>query len=188
MKGLSAAVAVFTMLPLALGAQAPRDEVMPAEILQRVSAAVIPQLEFREVRTARLLKAPLVSRGRLRYQLGGRLERETLHPVAELVVIDGMQVKIERAGTTTELTLIAGTPQVALVQALRAVLGGQMKELDAVYRATAEGSLDRWTLQLEPREASGVVRAIRLSGSDGLVGEIEVLERNGDKTVTTLTR
>jgi Outer membrane lipoprotein carrier protein LolA-like len=187
-KGLSAAVMVITMLPLASSAQAPRDEVRPAEILQRVAVAVIPEVGFHEVRTARLLKTPLVSRGRLRYRSGGRLERETLHPVAELVVIDGMQVTIERAGTTTELTLIAGTPQFALVQALRAVLGGQVKELETVYRATAEGSLDRWTLQLDPREAGGVVRAIRLTGSDGLVGEIEVLERNGDKTVTTLTR
>lgn len=187
MRALRAAV-VFSLLPLAAAAQAPHDPVTPTEILQRVAAAVIPEVGFREVRTSRLLKSPLISRGRLRYQTGGRLERETRHPVAELVVIDGMQVTIERAGTTTELTLLAGTPQFALVQALRAVLGGQVKELDAAYRATAEGSLARWTLQLEPREAGGVVRAIRLSGRDGLVGEIEVLERNDDKIVTTLTR
>ena len=188
MSGLKAAVAVFALLPVALGAQAPPVEVTPAEILQRVAAAVTPEVEFSEARTAKLLKAPLVSSGRLRYQAGGRLERETREPAAELVIIDGRQVTIERAGTKTELSLIAGSPQYALVQALRAVLGGQLKELEPVYRATAEGSLDRWRLHLEPREAGGAVRAVRLSGSDGLVGEIEVLERNGDKTVTNLTR
>ncbi len=183
-----AAAVVFSLLPFASAAQPPHDPMTPAEILQRVAAAVTPEVGFREVRTTRLLKSPLVSSGRLRYQSNGRLERETRQPVAELVVIDGTQVTIERGGTTTELSLMAGTPQFAMVQALRAILGGQVNELDAVYRATAEGPLDRWMLQLDPRDTAGAVRAIRLSGSSGLVGEIEVLERNGDKTVTTLTR
>jgi outer membrane lipoprotein-sorting protein len=184
-KLASACASALISLPLALAAQTP---VTSAEILQRVSAAVAPEVEFREVRTTRLLKSPLVSSGQLRYAATGRLERNTQQPFMETVVIDGMQVTIDRAGTTTELSLIAGTPLAAMVQTLRAVLGGQVDELDVLYRTTARGSLDRWTLSLEPRTSDGSVQAIRLSGSAGFVGEIEVLERNGDKTVTTLVR
>lgn len=180
-----ACTSALVALPLALVAQVP---VTSAEILQRVSAAVTPEVGFREVRTTRLLKSPLVSSGRLRYAATGRLERETQQPFAEVVVIDGLQVTIDRSGTTTELSLIAGSPLAAMVQTLRAVLGGQAVELEALYRTAALGSPDRWTLLLEPRATGGSVQAIRLAGSGGSVGEIEVLERNGDKTVTTLVR
>jgi hypothetical protein len=175
--------AMLAALPIALAAQ---SSVTPAEILKQVSAAVTPEIGFREVRTTRLLKSPLVSSGRLRYAPSGRLERETQKPMAETITIDGMQVTVDRDGARTELSLPSGTPLAALVQTLRAVLGGQEAELDALYRSTAQGSLDRWTLALEPRTAEGTVQAIRLSGSGGKVNEIEVLERNGDKTVTTL--
>ena len=180
---LRAAVATLVALPLALWAQM---AVTPAEILRQVSAAVTPEIGFREVRTTRLLKSPLVSSGRLRYAPPGRLERETQKPIAETVVIDGMQVTIDRDGTRTELSLPGGTALAALVQTLRAVLGGEVSELDALYRTSAQGSLEHWTLVLEPRMVEGTVRSIRLSGTAGKVNEIEVLERNGDKTVTTL--
>ena len=74
------------------------------------------------------------------------------------------------------------------VQTLRAVLSGQMRELDALYLASAQGSSERWTLNLEPRTSDTVIRSIRLLGSGGAVEEIEVLERSGDKTVTQLSR
>lgn len=185
MSRRAAFATLLAFVPAALVAQ---PAVTPPEILQHVAASVTPEVGFREVRTLKMLKAPLVSSGRLRYAANGRLERETTHPVPEVVVIDGTRVTIERAGTTTELGLIGGSPQASLVQALRAILGGQVGELDTLYRASAEGSLDHWTMHLEPRAAGGAVRTIRLSGSSGVVGEIEVLERSGDKSVTTLTR
>jgi hypothetical protein len=166
---------------------AAQEPITPAEILQRVSAGVAPEVGFTEVRTTRLLKTPLVSTGVLRYS-PGRLERETRKPVQEVVVIEDLQVTIDRGGSQTVVSLISGTPPAAMVQTLRAVLSGQMRELDALYLASAQGSSERWTLNLEPRTSDTAIRSIRLLGSGGAVEEIEVLERSGDKTVTLLSR
>jgi hypothetical protein len=179
------AAALAMMLSSVAAAQEP---ITPTEILQRVSAAVSPEVEFREVRTTRLLKTPLVSTGVLRYSPPSRLERETRKPVQESVVIEDLQVTIDRGGSQTVVSLISGTPPATMVQMLRAVLGGQMRELDALYLASAQGSSERWTLILEPRTSDTVVRSVLLHGSGGAVEEIEVLERSGDKTVTQLSR
>jgi hypothetical protein len=50
----------------------------------------------------------------------------------------------------------------------------------------AQGSIENWSLRLEPRSGTTAVREIRISGKSGIVDEIEVLERSGDKTVTVL--
>jgi hypothetical protein len=114
MKGL--ACSVFTMLPLALGAQAPR-QVTPAEILQRVAAAVIPQVGFREVRTARLLKAPLVSGGRLRF--ANRAAGLSARPTPGRRTRSSSTACRSRSNVPAPRPsshLIAGTPQFALVR------------------------------------------------------------------------
>jgi outer membrane lipoprotein-sorting protein len=178
-------IALALIVPLAAGGQ---TQITSAEVLQRVSREVTPEVRFREVRTTKLLKTPLVSEGKLRYAPPDRLERETLQPVRETVVIEGMQVAIERDGSQTVMSLVSGTPPAAMIQTLRAVLSGNLPELESLYRASALGSTERWTLHLEPRSGETPVREVRLYGKGGMVDQIEVLERGGDKTVTTLSR
>jgi outer membrane lipoprotein-sorting protein len=177
--------ALALLLSSAAAAQAP---ITPAEILKRVSAAVSPEVGFREVRTTRLLKTPLVSSGVLRYSPPNRLERETRQPMQEIVVIEDLQVTIDRGGSQTVVSLISGSPPATMMRTLRAVLSGQLHDLDTLYLASAQGSSERWTLNLEPRSTDTVIRGVRLAGSGGTVEEIEVLERSGDKTVTQLSR
>ena len=178
-------IALAVIVPLAAVGQ---PQINPAQVLQRVSREITPEVRFREVRTTKLLKTPLVSSGMLRYAPPDRLERETLQPMRETVVIEGMQVAIERDGSQTVMSLVSGTPPAAMVQTLRAVLSGNLQELESLYRASALGSMERWTLQLEPRSGETAIREVRLSGKGGMVDEIEVLERGGDRTVTTLSR
>lgn len=49
---------------------------------------------------------------------------------------------------------------------------------------------DRWRLKLEPTEAKtkSVVRVIRITGSDGEIGTVEVRQSNGDRSVMTMVR
>lgn len=159
-----------------------------AEVLQAVSRSVTPEVQFREVRTTRLLKVPLVSSGVLRYAPPDRLQRETLLPVRETVTIEGPQVTIDRDGVQSVVALVGGSGPAALVDTLRAMLGGNTQQLEALYRTRAEGSIEQWTLVLEPKATDTSLREIRVSGRSGTVDQIDVLERGGDRTVTALTR
>ena len=116
---MTVVAACVTALAMMLSSVAAAQEpITPAEILQRVSATVSPEVGFTEVRTTRLLKTPLVSTGVLRYSPPGRLERETRKPVQEFVVIEDLQVTIDRGGSQTVVSLISGTPPAAMVQTL----------------------------------------------------------------------
>jgi hypothetical protein len=159
-----------------------------ADVLGQIAKAATAEVRFTEVRTLRLLKTPLVSSGYLRYTPPDRLQRESLQPVHEVVTIEGAQVLIERDGAQTAVALAAGSPPAVLVHTLRAVLSGDVKQLESMYAASAMGSIERWTLLLEPKSPQAAVREIRLAGNGGTVDQIEVLERGGDKTVTTLVR
>lgn len=162
--------------------------VSAAEVLQAVSRSVTPEVQFREVRTTKLLKVPLVSNGVLRYSPPDRLQRETLQPVRETVTIEGQQVTIDRDGAQSVVALATGSAPAGLVDTLRALLGGNTQQLEALYRMRAEGSIDHWTLVLEPTATDTSLREIRVSGRSGMVDQIDVLERGGDRTVTALTR
>lgn len=173
---------------LALMAALPCAAVIDAEqILRGIAAAAGAEVRFTETRTSRLLKTPLVSSGVLRYGPAGRLQKDTLQPFRETVVIDGLQVTIERDGAQTVVPLVAGSTPAILVQALRAVLGGQAQELQAHYRIAADGSPDNWSLELQPRSEDSPVR-LRLTGSGADVRDIEVRGSGGDRVVTTLSR
>lgn len=157
------------------------------QILREIAAAASAEVRFTETRTSRLLKTPLVSSGVLRYGPAGRLQKDTLQPFRETVVIEGGQVTIERDGAQTVVPLVADSAPAVLVQALRAVLGGQVQELQAHYRVAAEGSPDDWRLDLQPR-ADGSPLRLRLTGSGGDVRDIEVRGSAGDRVLTTLSR
>lgn len=186
MRILAAGVTAIALTWCAGGAA--QASITTADILQRVSEGVSPEVGFREVRTTRLLKTPLRSSGVLRFVPPNRLERETLQPVQESIVIEDLQVTIERGGAQTVISLASGSAPATMAETLRAVLGGRTRELEARYRATAMGTSEGWSLSLEPRTADGAILSIRLSGRGANVDEIEVRERSGDKTVTQLVR
>jgi len=181
---------VAAAFAVALQAASPPSSsaVTPAEILQRVARGAASEVRFTETRTTRLLKAPLTSSGVLRYSRPDRLERETLRPAVEKVVIEGSQVTIERNGTQTVVTLASNSAAALLIQTLRAVLGGDWKELESMHTLSASGSIAQWSLQLEPKADRASVPEIRVAGRGEQVDRIEVLERNGDTTITTLMR
>ena len=79
--------------------------------------------------------------------------------------------------------LIAG-----LVESLRATLAGDATELERLYSVSVQGTRERWTLALTPREVeiAGLVKSIVIAGSDSRVVRLEILEPSGDGSVMTI--
>jgi hypothetical protein len=184
---LASALVVAVSVGLQVGAAA-GPALTPAEVLAGIARGAEREVQFQEVRAARLLKTPIRSNGVLRFIRPDRLERETLQPVHETVVIEGAEITIDRAGAQTSVSLSSGSPPAMMVQTLRAVLSGDWRELELMNRVQATGSISEWMLLLEPRADSAMIREIRLSGHNDTVDEIAVIERNGDSTITRLLR
>jgi hypothetical protein len=117
---------------------------------------------FVETKTIALLDKPVVSSGELNYVPPARLEKRTLKPKQELMVLDGDQ--------------------------LRGTLSGDKAALEKNYKLRLSGTEERWTLDLLPddqRIAAFVVR-ITFGGSKNHVDWIRYLQADGDSAVMTI--
>ena len=156
--------------------------------MRELAAAPKHVIEFVETRHSSLLREPLVTTGELRFEPPATLERRVTTPYAERYRIAGDQVTIDRPGGGPPRTLsLGGQPLLAnLADTIRAMLRGDLPVLERLYRIELAGSREDWALTLLPSDPATVefVASVRVSGRGGTLAEMEVVEPNGDRTVT----
>lgn len=135
-----------------------------------------------------VLDRPLDSSGLLIYDAPDHLEKRTLKPKAESVVLDHGVVTVQRGHRTYHLDL-SSYPQVApYVDSIRATMAGDQAALERVFKVSFEGNLQHWDLGLVPldKKVARGMRRIRIEGAEGDVQSVEIDKPNGDRSVMTL--
>ncbi len=148
------------------------------------------QAHFIESKHVRMLDAPVESSGELAYLTPHRLEKKVLKPRVESLVLDGDVMSMER-GTTKRSLNVSEYPEIgALVQSMRAALGGDRVAMEKYFVPKLSGTRQRWSLTLTPRQARAVasLREIRLGGDDNYLHTIEVWLADGDWSVMSIDR
>jgi len=122
------------------------------------------------------------------YERPARIERHQTQPFDEVIRVDGDRLSVEREGKTRRISLQNAPLVAALVESLRATLAGDGAELERLYSVRVEGTRQRWTLALTPREVeiAGVVKTIAIAGSGSRIARMEILEPGGDGSVMTI--
>jgi len=147
---------------------------------------------FVERKHVTILNAPLESSGTLVYAAPGRLEKHTIAPKAESLVLDGDRLTIENKAQDQRRTFALQEQPViwAFVEGIRSTLAGDLATLKRFYRVGVEGNERRWRLTLKPNEPrmQDVVREIRINGDRNWINAIEIIETGGDRSVMTITR
>jgi hypothetical protein len=145
---------------------------------------------FVEKKTVRILDQALVASGELSYTAPDRLEKRTLRPQAERLLLQGETLTLERAGRSTVLEL-RSYPEVAVfAESIRGTLAGDRKALERVYRLALEGSEASWLLTLTPADAAmrAIIEHIRISGRRADISVIEIQQANGDSSLMSVQR
>jgi len=145
---------------------------------------------FTEKKFMAILDRPVESSGELRYVPPGRLEKRTLKPRQESMVLDRGVLTIERDGKTHTLRL-ADYPEIAaIVDSIRGTLAGDRTALERVYRLDLHGTPDRWTLVMLPSDTklAALVQRIDVTGNGDNVRAIEILQADGDRSVMSIER
>lgn len=136
-----------------------------------------------------VLEGPLKSSGVLIYDAPDHLEKKTLAPKEESLVLDHGMLTVERGHRTYHLDL-GSYPQVApYVDAIRATMAGDLGALERVFKVRFEGSLAKWELGLVPLDgkiARGV-KKIRIEGTRDDVERVEIVQPDGDRSVMTMS-
>ena len=135
-----------------------------------------------------LLDKPLESSGELSFTPPHTMEKRTLRPRPERVVVDAERDTLERGGKTLTVAL-REHPQVAvLVESIRATLAGDLSALTRTYSVGLEGDESSWRLRMRPLDPAltQLVERIEIAGSRAQVKTVEIHQPDGDRSVMTL--
>lgn len=126
-----------------------------AWILERLVRPAPSRTPFVELRQSRLLKTPLRLEGEYRRPGDDVLVREVHVPYAETTTLRDDEAVIERAGRNPRRVSLDSAPELAgLRGSFEALLAGDRDVLEREFDLRAEGSRERWTLHLAPRDAA----------------------------------
>ena len=133
---------------------------------------------------------PVESSGELRYAPPNRIEKKTLKPKPDSLIVDGDQAIVERNGQRMTLRLSAYPDIAPFVDSIRGTLSGDRKSLERVYRLELSGDAERWTLVLLPsdQKLATIVQRIDVAGNHDQVRSIAILQGDGDRSVMTIDR
>lgn len=135
-----------------------------------------------------ILERPVKSSGVLVYDAPDHLEKRTLKPKRESLVLDGDQLTVQRGHRTYRVQL-SSYPQVApFVDAVRDTLAGDQDGLQSVFKVQVTGPLEDWKLQLVPldKNVARKVKRVEIVGARDEIHSVEILQMDGDRSVMTL--
>lgn len=146
------------------------------------------EAEFSEQRFVKGLARPLTASGTLTFAAPDRFVRRTLKPRLETMAVDGNTVTMTRGSRSRTFTLDAAPEMVAIIEALRGTLTGNLQTLQRYFTPVLGGSADDWTLGLTPLEPglAARIRGIRIGGRDAEVNRVEIQLADGDRSLMTI--
>jgi hypothetical protein len=185
---LVAAVAAYAVSTFAAGV----DTAEPAQSLDQLMALLAQRqhghVSFTEQHFLAVLDRPVESSGELLYDAPDRLEKRTLKPKPEDLVLQKGVITAQRGRHTYTLNLSDYPQIVPLIDSIRATLAGDRASLEHLFKVTFDGSLDQWTLVLAPSDPAVAksVRQIRMEGARDAIRTVEIQQADGDRSLLTI--
>jgi hypothetical protein len=182
------------LLPLLLAPAGATGQEPPWDLKQLMAGlAHVRHAEawFVERKYLQVLDKPLETTGRLLYVAPDRLEKHTLTPRPELLVVKGDLITIQVAGSRKLRKFrLQGYPTIwGFVESIRATLAGDLWTLQRFYSVELKGRRDDWELKLAPRVQAmrSAVKVIQISGAADSIRRIEIAEAEGDRSVMQIS-
>jgi Outer membrane lipoprotein carrier protein LolA-like len=167
--------------PLLVRAQQPDiDRVMSA-----LAARKHGHVSFTERKSLAMLERPVESSGELLYDAPDHLEKRTVKPRPESLVLDGGVITAQRGPRRYVLNLQQYPQIVPFIESIRATLAGDRAALERVFKLDFDGHFDHWALALRPLDAqlARTVKEIHIQGDADQVHTVEVVEADGDRSL-----
>jgi outer membrane lipoprotein-sorting protein len=170
-------------IPWALAADSDFDRVMSA-LAQRKQGHV----SFVEKKFISMLDAQVESSGELLYEAPDRLEKRTLKPKPETLVLQGGVISAQRGRRHYQLELRQYPQVVPFIESIRATLAGDRAALEKVFKVQFDGTFEHWTLALVPHDSklAGTIESIHIAGEQDRIHTVEIREADGDRSLLTI--
>ena len=144
--------------------------------------------KFVERKYISLLDKPVVSTGEMTYSAPDKLEKRTLTPKVETLLLDKDTLSIEREKHKLSINLGNQPEALAFVDSIRGTLSGNRAALEKNYALYLSGNSDKWILTLLPsdQKIAAIILRITVSGQKNQVRHIEYLQADGDRSVLSI--
>ena len=144
---------------------------------------------FVETRYLSIAAKPIESSGELAFAAPDHLEKLTVSPKPERLVVDGDKLTITREGRTYTISLTHYPELDAFIESIRATLTGNRYALEERYKVSIGGHGDDWTLTLTPIDSRMLkaVRTVTLDGTRDLLRTVVIEQPDGDRSVMRLS-
>lgn len=162
----------------------------PEQLMHLLSQKKSGTATFTEKKYIGILDQPLVSSGTLSFQAPDKLEKNTLTPQTESLVLEGDSLTIARQGKRKMTVRLADHPEAAaFIEGIRGTLVGDLTVLQTYYDVELSGSADNWQLTLTPKQErmSRIFSSIRIAGAQADVQTIHLQQRDGDRSDMFIT-
>jgi outer membrane lipoprotein-sorting protein len=187
MKYLSVFVSTIALL---LSANVYADDIDMPTLMRLFAASKSVKAEFAERKFVKILDAPVESNGELLFKAPDRLEKRTLLPRPETLVIEGSKVSIERGTFKRTMSLDDFADMASLVRSLTATFRGDQVSIEQYFNWKLSGPANKWQLVLKPKTSKLFItlREVRLAGDNSYVHTVETTLTDGDRSLMTLSR
>lgn len=161
------------------------------ELMQTLAQTKSAKARFTEKKYIGFLDQPVESSGELAFTAPDRLEKRTVQPKFELILLEGERLMLEQPGRKRTVISLKGHPEAAaFVESIRATLAGDRAMLEKYYTLELSGRADAWRLTLLPRldNMRKLVTRIRMEGAQSAVTLIAFEQADGDRSEMRITR
>ncbi len=160
------------------------------QLMQTLAQIRSNRATFVEKKFIAIIDKPVESSGELYYSAPDRLEKRTLKPKPELMILEQSTLIIERGRQKHRLSLQDYPELSAFIDSIRGTLAGDRKALERSFRLNLTGTAEQWTLQLIPLsdKMQAVVKNIRIGGTRDVVRSIETNQADGDRSLMLIER
>jgi Outer membrane lipoprotein carrier protein LolA-like len=143
---------------------------------------------FVEQHFVAVLDRPVQSSGELYYEAPDRLERRTLKPRTESMLVDRGALTIQLAAKRRTVKMKEHPELAAFIESIRATLAGDLPALRRLFKVGFSGSAAQWSLELVPTDPKllAAIQRVHIQGMSENLQLIEILQADGDRSVMTI--
>ena len=189
MKRLLILLFVFVSVHLSLIAQQNETQIRQA-ITQAASAMKTMQCDFTQTKHLKMLNDKMTSKGRMYYQQTNRLRWEYTSPYSYTFILndDKVLLKNKQHNDVIDVNKNKLFREIARIM-MNSVVGTSLTD-DKSFKSTIATNGNEWIASLLPqrKDLKQLFQKIILhfSKKNAMVKQVELIERNGDKTVIEL--
>jgi outer membrane lipoprotein-sorting protein len=157
-------------------------------LMNTLGAKKSGRAHFTETRYLKIAQQPLESSGELVFKAPDHLEKHTVSPKPENLVVDGDMLTVDRNGHKTTIPLRNYPELGAFIESIQATLAGNRFALENAYKVVVDGHGNDWTMTLIPTDSrmAAKVSSIVLAGTGDSLTRVEIKQADGDHSLMRL--